>query len=375
MATRRKTTISQAANRQPTADRPSAGRPGTAWQRLGDFLYERLGLQGITYSVPRYANSLPYLLGGITLVGFVVLIITGIYMAQFYHPHPADAHQSVVFLITGVPLGDLVRSVHFWTAQIVTVTVILHLLRILYTAAYKRPREINWYVGLTLLAVTFGLVFTGSVLKFDQEGLEALQHNREAAELIGGLGGWFTPDFSRSVPLLTRLYNGHVTILPLLFGLLISIHIYLIKQQGISPQSTREAVAHATAGQGESRFSAHLQRMAGFGLILLSTAFVLSLVLPAPLGQPGVAGAEVTKPWWMFLWMFPAEELWGARALVIIPGVLGGLLALVPIVDRSPYLGPGHRKGLLIAAGLILLLIIASGVFAALQPVTAHLEE
>lgn len=193
---------------------------------VGRWLNERLGLKGLAYAVPEHANSLPYLLGGITFTGFIILMVTGIYLAQFYHPHPADAHASIVYLITGAPLGDLVRSIHFWTAQIVSVTVVLHMLRVLLTGSYKRPREINWYVGLGLLAVTLGLVFTGTVLKFDQEGLEALQHNKEAAEFIGALGSWFSTEFSRSVPLLTRLFNGHATIFPLLFGLLLSlIHI------------------------------------------------------------------------------------------------------------------------------------------------------
>lgn len=341
---------------------------------LGAWLEERLGLKGIAYAVPEHANSLPYLLGGITFTGFIILFITGIYLAQFYHPHPADAHQSVVYIITGAPLGDLVRSIHFWTAQIVTVTVLLHLLRVLVTGSYKRPREINWYFGLGLLAVTFGLVFTGSVLKFDQEGLEALQHNKEAAELIGSLGTWFSAEFSRTVPLLTRLFNAHITILPLLFGLLIAAHIYLIKQHGISPKVTPDAVSHATAGEGESHFSVHLQRMMGYGLFVLALALLLSLIFPASLGQPGVAGVEITKPWWMFIWLFPAEEAWGSRALLIIPAILGVLLSLVPIVDHSPYLSPARRKWLLIVTGLILVVIVVSGVVAAVQPVTAHLE-
>lgn len=342
--------------------------------RISQWLNERLGLQGIAYPVPEHANSLPYILGGITLTGFVILFVTGIYLAQFYHPHPVDAHDSVVYIITGVPLGDLVRSIHFWTAQIVTVTVLLHALRVLFTGAYKRPREINWYVGLGLLAVTLGLVFTGSVLKFDQEGLEALQHNKEAANVIGALGGWFSAEFSRSVPLLTRLFNAHITILPLIFFLLSAGHIFLIKQHGISPKVTPDATTRSTSGEGDSRFSIHLIRMTGYGLIVLSLALLFSLVFPAPLGQPGVAGAEVTKPWWMFLWLFPAEEVWGARALVIVPAVLGLLLALVPIIDRSPYLSPVRRKWLLIVAGVILIIIVASGVYAALQPVSAHLE-
>ena len=341
---------------------------------LGEWFNERLGLRGLAYSVPKHANSLPYLLGGITFAGFIILFITGIYLAQFYHPHPADAHQSVVYIITGAPLGDLVRSIHFWTAQIVTVTVLLHLLRVLVTGSYKRPREINWYFGLGLLAVTLGFVFTGSVLKFDQEGLEALQHNKEAAEVIGSLGTWFSAEFSRTVPLLTRLFNAHITILPLLFGLLIAAHIYLIKQHGISPKVTPDAVSHGTAGEGESRFDVHLQRMAGYGLLVLALALLLSLLFPASLGQPGVAGVEITKPWWMFIWLFPSEEVWGSRALLIIPAILGVLLALVPILDRSPYLSPARRKWLLIVTGLILIVIVVSGVVAAVQPVTAHLK-
>ncbi len=102
-----------------------------------------MGLKGISYPVPGHANSLPYTLGGITIAGFLILFVTGLYLAQFYHPHPVDAHESVVYIITGVPLGDLVRSIPFWTAQMVTVTVLLHLLRVLFADSYKRPREIN----------------------------------------------------------------------------------------------------------------------------------------------------------------------------------------------------------------------------------------
>lgn len=354
-----------------TSEQPSSRRGPSP---VANWLSERLGLQGLAYAVPEHANSLPYLLGGITFTGFMILIVTGVYLAQFYHPHPSDAHQSVVYLITGAPLGDLVRSIHFWAAQIVSVTVVLHMLRVLFTGSYKRPREINWYVGLGLLAVTLGLVFTGSVLKFDQEGLEALQHNKEAAEFIGSLGSWFSTEFSRSVPLLTRLFNGHVTILPLLFGLLIAAHIYLIKQHGISPKVTLEAVSHSTVGEGHSSFNIHLRRMVGYGLLVLGVALTLSILFPAPLGQPGVAGAEVTKPWWMFIWLFPAEEAWGARALVIVPLILGILLALVPILDRSPYMGRGRRRAVLVIAGLVLAAIFVSGLIATLQPVSVHLE-
>src|SRR4030067_493338 len=80
-------------------------------------LRERLGLDGLAYPVPDHANTLGYTLGGITPAGFIILLVSGIYLAQFYHPHPADAHSSVAALVTIVPFGDVVRSVPLRPAQ------------------------------------------------------------------------------------------------------------------------------------------------------------------------------------------------------------------------------------------------------------------
>lgn len=352
------------------------GSSAQSSQRLAfsEWLVERTGWKGLTYAVPAHANTIWYLLGGISFVGILILFASGIYMAQFYNAQPAEAQQSVVYLITGIPLGDLIRSIHFWTAQIVTITVILHFLRILVTAAYKKPRELNWFIGLGLLLVTIGAVYTGSVLKYDQEGLEALTHAKEAGGAMGALGAFFTSEFSRSVSLLTRFFTAHTSILPLAFAALIGVHIYLINQHGISPKATVDAVARKTKGEGESRFDLHLRSMVGYGFILLSIVMLLSLIWPAPLGQPGVPGVELTKPWWMFVWLFPAEAALGIWALIIAPAILGTLLFLVPILDRSPYLSPLKRKGVLIVAGTILLIMIISGIVAALQPVVGHLE-
>ena len=113
--------------------------------------------------------------------------------------------------------------------------------------------------------------------------------------------------------------------------------------------------------------------MLGYGLILLAVVMTLALLLPAPIGQHGMPGAEVTKPWWMFVWLFPAEAVLGVRALIIVPSVLGGLLLLVPVFDRSPYLSPLKRKKVIIVAGIILLILIVGGIYAVIQPTAGHL--
>ncbi|HEY8784955.1 MAG TPA: cytochrome b N-terminal domain-containing protein [Candidatus Limnocylindria bacterium] len=340
---------------------------------LEAFFQERLGLSALRYSVPEHANSIPYLLGGISLMGFGLLLVTGIYLAQFYHPVPTDAHDSVVYIITGAPLGDVVRSVHYWVAQFFVLTVVLHLLRIVFTGSFKRPREFNWYVGLGLFVVTMEFAFTGTVLKFDQEAVEALQHNIEWAQLVGGFGAWFSPDFSQSVPLLTRVFVGHIAILPMLFTLLIVVHFFFIKQHGISPKVTRDGTSRRTAGEGRSHFDVHIRRMVGFGLVLLGVSIALSLISPAPLGMPGVAGAEVTRPPWMFVWLVPFEDWLGTKALVFVPLVLGAILALVPVVDRTPFMSARRRPWTVGFVALTFLVILASGALAELRPVSAHL--
>src|SRR5574341_186359 len=153
-------------------------RAERAMGRVWTWVDDRLGISELNYDVPAHAQSIWYMLGGICGVAFVILIATGIYLAQFYDPDPNNARDSVVYIMTYTEWGQLLRGLHFWTANLVMVTVLLHLIRVFVTGAYKAPREVNWLVGVGLLGVTLGLIFTGTVLKWDQEGWEALQHNQ-----------------------------------------------------------------------------------------------------------------------------------------------------------------------------------------------------
>ena len=168
------------------------------WARAWGAIDERVGLSGLAYPVPAHANRIGYILGGITFFGFLILATTGIWLAQFYHPPPGAARESVVYIMNVAPAGDIVRGIHYWTSNIVMATVLLHLGRIFVTGSYKRPREANWLIGLGLLAITMGLVFTGTVMKWDQEGYEALGHNIAAGQLLGAVGFWFSNDFKRA---------------------------------------------------------------------------------------------------------------------------------------------------------------------------------
>src|SRR5512137_1546133 len=121
-----------------------ASRTPSSTSKFWRFIDERLGLNALDYSIPKHGNTLPYMLGGITFFAFVILTLTGLYLTLFYDPNPATANASVRSIMTDVPLGSFVRSVHFWTAQAVVISVVLHMVRVFITASYKRPRELNW---------------------------------------------------------------------------------------------------------------------------------------------------------------------------------------------------------------------------------------
>ena len=178
------------------------------------FLNERLALHGLEYPVPRVTLSLKYMLGGLTAFLLLVLIATGLYLSQYYNPTVTGAHDSVLYLISRAPLGDWIRTVHFLSAGGVVLTVIGHLCYTFWTRAYKRPREVTWWAGVLMAAIIFLLIVTGSALRYDQEGFEALAHFVAGGNLTGAFGRFFTDSFTPSTPLLTRIFGLPPSLLP-----------------------------------------------------------------------------------------------------------------------------------------------------------------
>ncbi len=348
----------------------------TRWGRVWEAIDERLGLSGLAYPVPAHANGIGYILGGITFFGFLILAATGVWLAQFYHATPEAARESVVYIMNVAPAGDIVRGIHYWTANIVMATVLLHLGRTFVTGSYKRPREANWLIGLGLLAITLGLIFTGTVMKWDQEGYEALGHNIEAGQLLGALGFWFSSEFAASLPILGRLYVAHIVILPALGAGLLLAHFLLVKVHGISSLPA-EADASVDGGpvpsKGGSTFVAHLVRMAGFGLLILAVTTVLAIVLPAGLGARPIPGTETTKPPWMFLPFYPFENWFGLAALLWVPAVLFAALALLPFVDRSPYRSSARRWVLMVIGVVVAIALVALVIYASVTQPQSHI--
>jgi len=341
----------------------------TRRRRVLDAVDERLGVTALQYPVPEHANNLAWSLGGLTAAAFAILVVTGIVLTQFFNPNPDAANASVRHIVLDVWGGRFVRGIHFWAAQAMYVLAVLHLLRVFITGSFKRPREGNWLIGVAMFALVIGALFTGTVIKWDQEGFEALGHNLEIGRLLGGLGIWFTDSFSRSLSLLVRLYVAHIAIIPGLIIGLLTLHAALIRRHGISPSP---AVPDAPEEVREP-FTRHLRRLGALSLALVGLLGVLAVLFPPAIGPAPVEGIEVTKPLWMFWWLYTLENQWGVAAILWGTGALFAVLVLVPFVDRSKERSWRKRPAALALLAVVVVLLVALTVATAFTSPAAHL--
>jgi ubiquinol-cytochrome c reductase cytochrome b subunit len=358
---------------------PPTVQPTASTSSLWGWLDDRMGLSALRYPVPMHANTFWYTLGGITFVGIVVLALTGIWLAQYYNPDPAAARESVAYIQNLAPFGDVIRGVHVWTAYLVVIAAFLHLMRVFVTGSFKAPRELNWIVGLGLLAaLMFGEVFSGTVLRWDQEAYEALEHNMAAAALLGAVGGFFSRSFTSSVAILPRLYSAHVSIVPLTIVLLLIAHIFLIKHHGISPTPAQADAGQAPGGRlpkslVKGHYPTHLRLMIGYGMALVALAGAIGLIWPQSIGPAPDPSLEVTKPPFLFYWLYAFEDWFGIPGILYAAIAFFGLLIVVPIADFGPARALRRRPVIAVLAAACLLAIVALSIYVGLQPPAKHL--
>lgn len=209
---------------------------------VGNWFEERLEVRKLVDSflyrkVPRGVGWW-YTLGSATLVTFILLLITGIFLMMNYSPSPDHAYESVQYIVNEVPFGTLIRSMHSWASSAMVVLVGLHTLRVFFMAAYKYPRELTWLVGVLLFILVMGAAFTGYLLPWDQRAYWATNVGigiAGQAPLVGPLiqkiliGGTEIGALT-----LTRFFTFHIGVIPTLIILLIGIHIFMVAKQGIS---------------------------------------------------------------------------------------------------------------------------------------------
>lgn len=192
-------------------------------------IFERKLPPGVTYF---------YCLGGISFFLFLLLTFTGIILSFYYVPSAAEAYTSMRYIDETLPLGWLMRSMHIWAASGMVIAVIAHMLRVYITGSYKPPRELNWLVGMLLLALTLGFGFSGYLLPWDQKAFWATTVGTAMPGSIPLAGGWLVRIIRGGEdvggPTLLRFYVMHIYLMPFATVFLFWAHFHMIRRQGIS---------------------------------------------------------------------------------------------------------------------------------------------
>jgi quinol-cytochrome oxidoreductase complex cytochrome b subunit len=321
-------------------------------------------------TIPAKQSRLRYTLGagGISVYLILVLMVTGALEMFYYVPTAEEAALSVQKLTFLVPLGGVVRNMHYWAAQGLVVVSLLHLARVVLAGAYSHNRRFNYLLGLCLFILVLLLDFSGYLLRWDVDIQWMLTTSTNLLKTIPGVGDslfrFVVGGEEYGTATVIRLYSWH------LYGLAVGMivfgfwHLFRVRRDGglaVPPPAERD---------DRERISRRelVRRELTAALIVTGLLFLMSILLPAPIAAP--MGADLAEPAsplapWFFLWVqgmlhFGDPFLWG----VVVP--LGLLAILVAIAYLFPQPSPEElgrwwpRGGLLaqVTLGLILLFMI-----------------
>jgi cytochrome b-561 len=337
----------------------------TGWWQI------RINLRGFSkkYLQKAFPPHPTFLFGEMVLFSFLLLVGTGLILGMVYEPSvrlvdlfgekvPA-AYASIVRNDLSL-FGQIVRNVHHWSAHLMIAALIAHLLRVYFSGSYRNPREINWWVGLALMPLTFVGAFTGYLLPYSEYSVTATSIGffmAKSTPWIGDLaarmffGGEFPSD--QTIP---RFFFYHVMLIPLVIAALVGLHmVILVQQKHTEPPANRKR-PEAEGGRkliGIPLWPHQVIYSLTFFSILAGLLILVSTFVPInPVEEfgPPQPGTPMMRPEWYFLFIYGmiklipgtlqfsflgthiSQETIGG---VLFPSVLIGILAVIPWIDRS----------------------------------------
>jgi quinol-cytochrome oxidoreductase complex cytochrome b subunit len=307
--------------------------------------------------------------GGLAIFLMLVLGVTGILEMFYYVPNPQEAALSVQTITYLVPFGGFVRNLHYWSAQALLIVSAIHLLRVVFTAAYGRPRQFNYLLGLCLFVLAILLDFTGYILRWDSGICWPLTTGTNLLKTIPWMGSFLfrvaTGGGEACSTALLRFYIWHIFGLTVTAMIISFWHAFRVRRDGgiaVPPPGLRTSSERISRNELVRREVVAIL-VAGIILILMAT-FLPAPIAPAMTAKP--AFVESTRAPWFFLWVQQMLK-WGNPLVfgVLIPlGILLGL-ALIPFIFPQPAEGdvgrwfPKSNRPAQIAVGVIGLLVFA----------------
>ncbi|MFO7963045.1 MAG: cytochrome b N-terminal domain-containing protein [Desulfobacterales bacterium] len=332
-----------------------------AAHRLGFFPFHRHVLARRVPRTPWYYGD-----GAALMTLLAIQVITGMTMLLYYTNSADHAYDSVWLITRGVSLGRLVRGIHYWTAGVMVVMLVLHVFRHLLLGGYKAPREGTWIVGVFQFFLVLAMSYTGYVLRWDERGVYAVRVSLNMLYRVPVIGEALVYVVQGGQHLgsvtLTRFFSVHVWIVPLFLIGLVGLHLYLVILHGITSRAEKKQPVKTAAEQkaiykaacespteGEWFYPRTVLMSGAAALVIFSIAFLPAFVVgPQELYPEGnlVARSMPREEWW-FWWYSAVIAQLPPRAApvvyVVFPLLLFVGMMLLPFLDRSPNRGARKR--------------------------------
>jgi quinol-cytochrome oxidoreductase complex cytochrome b subunit len=285
-------------------------------------------------------------LGGISLFLFLILCLTGLLEVFYYLPTLEEANASTHVIDLLVPYGWVVRGVHYWAGQGLVVAAALHMVRVVLTGAYRKPRRFNWLLGLSLLVAVLLLDFTGLVLRWDMDIAWALTVGTNLLKTIPLVGpALYTLAVGGSEigpSTVVRFFAWHILGLALPAAIVIAWHLFRVRRDGgishLAPQAADSESPTGAPNVPRIPRSDLVRREALAALVVFVLLLTLALVAPPGIGPRAEftnLPPDASAPWF-FLWVQQLLRLGEPFLMgIVIPCGVLLTLALIPyVVDR-----------------------------------------
>lgn len=309
--------------------------------------------------LPVHLKSWLWAFGGTPAVLFSMQVVTGVLLTFYYVPNPMHAYESVRQITFGVRFGWLVRGLHQAASHLMIVAVLLHMIRVFGTRAYRRPRELTWVVGVALFVLILAFAFTGYALVYDQLSYWAttVGTNMIAEVPIIGTPTLYMLRGGADVgpQTLTRFYNFHIGVIPTVFFVMLVAHILLVRLHGVARLEEDDRT------DTYPFFPDHMLREAAVALVLLLAMVVYVMAIPPGLGDkadPSLTPTHIRPEWYFFpsyrwIKLVPIQVgLWTSTAFVI------GMF-FWPWIDAGlEKVAPGKRVGAIVGVTVWLVTIV-----------------
>lgn len=302
-----------------------------------------------------------YVFGSVLTFLFMQQVVLGILLAFYYSPSASQAWASTAYLNDQVTAGWFLRGLHHHGSSAMVVVVVLHLLQVVWTGAYRAPREVNWWTGLAMGGLVLAFALTGYLLPWDQKGFWATQ---VATGIMGSVPGGEPlqqviqggPEYGNLT--ITRFFALHVFVLPLALGGLLVAHIALFRKHGVTPPARLDDAELKRLTQpfwpNQLFIDVLAMTICAAGLIGLTyQTHGAELFAPA---DP--ASNFVARPEWYFLFLYQLLKYFEGPlqivATMLLPGAVAVTLFALPWIDRAKTRKASARWRALSVIGLLM---------------------